>query len=607
MKKVLTVFALMIGLLSVCFGVSSIYSAQAEEPATCSVKFYDDEKELYALTVETGNAPYLGDYPDLTIAVKKDGYTFKGWALSKGGNVIAKFGYFMNVANDLTLYAVYEEGETTYTVTIKEGEKVLATVPAAFADKLSDIGLFDKVEKRTGYKLTGFSDTENGEKLSLDKILVTEDKTVYTVFDEVKYTVKFVDGENIIKAVTVKEGEKLENVLDGVNLDKDGYTFKGWKKNGEIADINDLTVTEDLTLSAEYEIKNYTVSFFIGDALIKSVTVPHGSKFGDIDLTEIKTDKDGYTFKGWAFGSGEIIDGETIIKEDVKLTAFYEVIETPPEPVPEKVKLTFSVDGVIVKIVEVEKGSLASSVDLGGVETAKDGYTFKGWATAAGGAIMSLNVISVNEDLTLYAVYEKVKTPEEIIDNSGLSQEDKDLIKSLIEKVKGYTEDSDSVFVRVYVPIICASALVFIFGLLLLLPFLKQFFKAKTVKGMLENAKEKISDLQKQVEELKASTDTVAMKNAIIDYIKSEFVNLLALVKDGLEAQGLTVEEINEKLSALIAGAANAWHGSPEAVDKLTGISTKTQMAQLKKENDKLTAFIYAKYGEEAKNVLDNM
>lgn len=202
---------------------------------------------------------------------------------------------------------------------------------------------------------------------------------------------------------------------------------------------------------------------------------------------------------------------------------------------------------------------------------------------------------------------DKKPNVDDIIDGSNLSEEDKGLIKSLVDKVTKYTENSDSVFVRVYVPMICAGALTLLFGILLILPFFKKAGEAKTVKAMLTNAKKQIDDLKAQVEEFKRNTDVQSIKTDIERFLEDEIARIAALIKDSLAKNDLTINEIDAKTSALVAGAQNAWRGSPEAVDKLTAAPSKTEYEKMKAENDKLWAYVYAKNGETAKKEIEKL
>ena len=241
-----------------------------------------------------------------------------------------------------------------------------------------------------------------------------------------------------------------------------------------------------------------------------------------------------------------------------------------------------------------------TGAEITGEETPKD--------EAEGGEIID-NTEKPEEPKPDEGKGEEDKKPnvDDIIDGSNLSEEDKGLIKSLVDKVTKYTENSDSVFVRIYVPMICAGALTLLFGILLILPFFKKAGEAKTVKAMLSNAKKQIDDLKAQVEEFKRNTDVQSIKTDIERFLEDEIARIAALIKDSLAKNDLTINEIDAKTSALVAGAQNAWRGSPEAVDKLTAAPSKTEYEKMKAENDKLWAYVYAKNGETAKKEIEKL
>ena len=78
-----------------------VYYVQYVDGATIELK--DNENVLETITVEYG---VLLNNISLNLP-NKDGYTFKGWSLTDGGELIDVNTYVVN--GDLTLYAVYEE------------------------------------------------------------------------------------------------------------------------------------------------------------------------------------------------------------------------------------------------------------------------------------------------------------------------------------------------------------------------------------------------------------------------------------------------------------------------------------------------------------------
>ena len=191
---------------------------------------------------------------------------------------------------------------------------------------------------------------------------------------------------------------------------------------------------------------------------------------------------------------------------------------------------------------------------------------------------------------------------DEIVDNMGgnLTEEEKSTIKELIDKLKGYTESSDSFFVRYIVPIIVAIVLCIVFGLIVLIPWLRNKLKLKDAENMLKNAKEQITACKKEVVELKNQLDTDTVKNDIKDFIKKQWESIGLMIEDTLKKNGVEIDKIEACVQALISGAINAWHGSPEAVSCLTQVASATALKNIAEENAKLIAFVNKTCGENA-------
>ena len=98
------------------------------------------------------------------------------------------------------------------------------------------------------------------------------------------------------------------------------------------------------------------------------------------------------------------------------------VSETPVDPEPEKVTVTFDSDGgSAVQAQEIDKGAKAAEP----ADPTKEGYEFKGWFLGNAETEFDFNT-AINENITLKAKWEKVETPvdPEPEDTHGLSQED---------------------------------------------------------------------------------------------------------------------------------------------------------------------------------------
>lgn len=117
------------------------------------------------------------------------------------------------------------------------------------------------------------------------------------------YTVRFLDWNgNVLKTETVEEGS---SATAPTNPTRTGYTFTGWDK----AFTN---VTSDLTVTAQYTINSYTVTFKDWDgSTLKTQTVNHGSNA----TPPSNPVRDGYTFTGWSGNYNNITSNVDIVAQ----------------------------------------------------------------------------------------------------------------------------------------------------------------------------------------------------------------------------------------------------------------------------------------------------
>ena len=208
-----------------------------------TVTFMDGKTVLKAEKVQHGSAAPEPKVPE------KDGKTFKGWDKD-----------FSKVTSDLTINAVYDVD--TFTVTFKDGEKVLETQTVEYE------------AAATAPDTARLSPPEGMHFAKWDKDFskVTEDIEVSAVYELNEYTVIFKNGETTLKTEMVKHGfaATAPNVYDTATK-----KFVGWDKSFD-------NVTSDLIVNAKFETKKFTLTFINFDGTtVYTAEVEYGASISD--------------------------------------------------------------------------------------------------------------------------------------------------------------------------------------------------------------------------------------------------------------------------------------------------------------------------------------
>ena len=180
------------------------------------------------------------------------------------------------------------------------------------------------------------------------------------------------DGEGTMEPQTVLENTETE--LTPNVFTREGYNFKGWNTAADgsgtpYADKEAVSLTEDTTLYAQWEIQKFTVTWVNEDGteLKKDENVEYGTtpKYTGDTPTKPATAQYTYTFSGWK----PQIDENTVVTEDVTYTAQF--TETPKE-----YTITFDTDGG-TEIPAIKQGY--GTAITAPADPTKTGHTFAGW------------------------------------------------------------------------------------------------------------------------------------------------------------------------------------------------------------------------------------
>lgn len=343
LKTMLVCIVLLIGLVTL-FACNKSNVADKDGQTKVIVKIQDEDGSIYKENVV---------FSDLfTLSLQKDGYTGR---LYRDADFLKPLTKDSKVKNGDTVYVKWTINK--YTVTFMDGEKVLETftnVPHGSAVTAPE------VPKKDGKTFS---------KWDKDFSKVTSDLTINAVYDVNTFKVTFKDGEKVLETQTV-EYEAAATAPDTARLSPpEGMHFAKWDKDFS-------KVTENIEVSAVYELNVYTVTFKNGETTLKTEMVKHGSAATPPNVFDTATKK----FVGW----DKSFDNVT---SDLIVNAKFET---------KKFTLTFiNFDGTTVYTEEVEYGaSIRDHFDTADSAATYDTtiLDYDGWYKADGTRIDELDL-----------------------------------------------------------------------------------------------------------------------------------------------------------------------------------------------------------------------
>lgn len=314
-------------------------------------------------------------------------YIFTGWFTeAEGGTQIHDIST-VKIANDHTLYAHWDQLEI-YTVTLNPNGNGASVTP-------SSIQIYETLRygyitslptpTRNGYSFTGwYSDAKNGTMVDdYTTVLQNANHTLYAHWSANEYTIIFEENggstvENITQAFETP-------VLKPSDPTKTGYTFTGWYSDEDCTQEYTFTTMplNGITLYAGWEANTYTVTLNTQGGTSKDpLIVTYDSTY--VGLTNA-SGKTGYEFVGWfteAEGGIQITKNSTVNitenqilyahwrSKEYTLTLNHNYGETPTTQ-----EITVTYDQLIPTV----------------IPPTRDGYTFLGYYTNAGGGTKKID------------------------------------------------------------------------------------------------------------------------------------------------------------------------------------------------------------------------
>ena len=305
----LVCIVLLIGLVTL-FACNKSDVADKDGQTKVIVKIQDEDGSIYKENVV---------FSDLfTLSLQKEGYTGR---LYRDADFLKPLTKDSKVKNGDTVYVKWTINK--YTVTFMDGENVLKAYTNV---RHGDTVTAPEVSEKYGKTFIGWDKKFDN---------VTSDLTINAVYDVNTFTVTFKDGEKVLETQTV-EYEAAATAPDTARLSPpEGMHFAKWDKDFS-------KVTEDIEVSAVYELNEYTVIFKNEETVISTQPVKHGSAATAPNVVDTATKK----FVGW----DKSFDNVT---SDLIVNAKFET---------KKFTLTFiNFDGTTVYTTEVEYGASIDS------------------------------------------------------------------------------------------------------------------------------------------------------------------------------------------------------------------------------------------------------
>ena len=293
-------------------------------------------------TINNGNVTEYtyGVGATLPTDVTRTGYTFKGWYYNENltGSPVTAIGD--TETGNKEYWAKWEINQYTISFDTNGGSEI-APITQDYGTKITA----PDNPTREGYTFIGWD-------RDIPEIMPAENITVTAQWEINRYTITFdTAGGSEIAPITQDYGTNITAPADPT---REGYTFIGWDR-----DIPEIMPAENITVTAQWEINRYTITFdTAGGSEIAPITQDYGT---NITAPADPTRK-GYTFKGW---DKEI--PETMPAENMTVKAQWEI---------NQYTITFDTNGgsEIAPITQDYGTKITAPAD-----PTRKGYTFKGW------------------------------------------------------------------------------------------------------------------------------------------------------------------------------------------------------------------------------------
>jgi uncharacterized repeat protein (TIGR02543 family) len=330
-----------------------------------------DGEEIVSVVLEEGDD--LSGY-SLPTDTEKTGYTFNGFDVTIPATM---------PGSDLTITADYTVNQ--YTVTFKdEAGNVLQTDTFDYGDVVGYI-FSGTLPNKDGHTFSTWDSTYASQSGAIYNIYMPAENIVYTpVFDINQYSITFKDHDGTtIQEYTVDYNSDLSGYSNPTDPSRTGWSFNGWDSS-----LPTTMPSNDVTITAQYSINQYSLSFFDHDGeIIRTETFDYGT---DLSAYSIPSDptREGYTFTDW-----DTLVPSSMPASAVNITAQYTV---------NQYSITYFSNGG--GFIPGQTYDFGDTITLPN-DPVSDGYLFDGWFTDETLTTEFSNTTMPAEDIQLFASY----------------------------------------------------------------------------------------------------------------------------------------------------------------------------------------------------------
>jgi len=293
----------------------------------------------------------------------RTGHTQVGWATVDGGEKVYGLDAVYTQNEALTLYPVWNTNKYTITFDTNGGSEI-APITQDYGTQITA----PADPAREGYTFIGWDK-------AIPATMPAENVTVTAQWEINRYTVTFdTAGGSAVASITQDYGTAITAPADPT---REGYTFIGWDR-----EIPANMPAENVTLTAQWEINRYTVTF---DTNGGSEIAPITQDYGTAITAPADPTREGYTFIGW---DREI--PATMPAENVTVTAQWQLAARMPD---RELVIYYKSVGRLNTITEDPSLVEYTSSDESVVTVDKDG-NYK--AVGRGNAVITMHIVGTD-------------------------------------------------------------------------------------------------------------------------------------------------------------------------------------------------------------------